>query len=46
LFYLNLSGFLNLGYILPFNPYLGLSPYSRVLFVKHPKQYNLFEIFT
>jgi hypothetical protein len=31
---LKLLGFLNLGYVLPFNPYLGLSSLSRVLFAK------------
>jgi hypothetical protein len=30
-----LLGFLNLVYDLPFNPYLGLSSLSRVLFAKH-----------
>jgi hypothetical protein len=31
---LKLLGFLNLGKFYPFNPYLGLSSLSRVLFAK------------
>jgi hypothetical protein len=43
---LKLLGFLNLGYVFPFNPYLGLSILSEGLICKTSKQYNLFEIFT
>jgi hypothetical protein len=43
---LKLLGFLNLGYVLPFYPYLGLNPLFQGSICKTPKQYNLFEIFT
>jgi hypothetical protein len=42
---LKFLGFLNLGYVLPPNPYLGLSPLFHGSICKIPKQYNLFEIF-
>jgi hypothetical protein len=44
-FPLKFLGFLNLGYVLPLNPYLGLSILFQGSICKTPKQYNLLEIF-